>query len=383
MECTLYLTEKCNLRCNYCYQGNSKIDSFLTRKNLIKSLEYIVENNQIGDSIDIVFLGGEPLLNHRALYGAVNIIKTDCRWKKERVSFQITTNGILLNEQRTDFLHQNKFKISISIDGDRETHNLNRISMSNKDVYDIILNNMKNMIERNIDFSVRMTLTANNVHLLYHNVEYFIDLGVKEIHIGVNQLDNWSQEQLEKLDKQLDILDNYYLQNIVDKEDYLIDIYDYKIATFLLKKTPQYCSAGSNSHIIINSKGEIYPCGYVTNNEVWNIGSVDTFLERKKFIETVKRNIKEHSDCHECELAFTCSGAKCGFLNFVLTGKLNQNGKITCQLEKIFYKHNLNTINTLFQQRHKRVMKYYDLIKSQNLEFSNEIIGVIEKSQKA
>ena len=34
MECTLYLTDSCNLKCSYCYEGDSKNSIFLTEEKL-------------------------------------------------------------------------------------------------------------------------------------------------------------------------------------------------------------------------------------------------------------------------------------------------------------------------------------------------------------
>lgn len=38
MECTLYLTDDCNLQCSYCYEGNKKNKSYMTEATLEKHL---------------------------------------------------------------------------------------------------------------------------------------------------------------------------------------------------------------------------------------------------------------------------------------------------------------------------------------------------------
>lgn len=167
MECTLYLTDSCNLRCSYCYEADKKNKSFLNETVLRSALEFIINNNMPGDNIDLIFLGGEPLLNKKMLYKAIDIINKEYAAFQSLFHYQITTNGILLDKNTVDFLVENNFEISISIDGDQETHNLNRTSVDGRDYYQQIISNMKYLVENKIDFFVRMTLTANNVHLLY------------------------------------------------------------------------------------------------------------------------------------------------------------------------------------------------------------------------
>ena len=53
MECTLYLTDDCNLQCSYCYEGNKKNKSYMTEATLEKTLDFIVNNNPDNDYIDL------------------------------------------------------------------------------------------------------------------------------------------------------------------------------------------------------------------------------------------------------------------------------------------------------------------------------------------
>ncbi len=61
MECTLYLTDDCNLKCSYCYEGNKKNKSYMSEATLEKVLNFIAQNNRPNDPIDLLLLGGEPL----------------------------------------------------------------------------------------------------------------------------------------------------------------------------------------------------------------------------------------------------------------------------------------------------------------------------------
>lgn len=382
MECTLYLTDNCNLKCSYCYEGDKKNKTYMDEQTLIESLNFIVENNLPDDNIDLLFLGGEPLMNKPILFKAVNIIDEKYHEIKHLFKYQITTNGILLDSKTADFLYANKISISISIDGDKETHNLNRKSLNNKDVYDLIIKNMCYMLNNHIDFSVRMTVTSNNVHLLYKNVHYFYNMGIKKINIGTDYTGEWTDEEIELLDEQLALLDSFYLNKIAFDENAVLNLYDYKLSTFVYKRVPTYCSAGSTNHLIINSKGEFFPCGYVFNEDTWNLGSVKTEFKRKNFIETARCHVNKESSCKGCEIAFTCSGAKCGFLNYIKTGFLNLNHDTTCKLQTIIYRHNKKVIEEMYRMYCPKLMKLFKNAIEYQIPLGMPIIEIIEKIEQ-
>lgn len=285
MECTLYLTDDCNLQCSYCYEGDKKNKSYMTEATLEKTLDFIVSNNPANDYIDLLLLGGEPLLNKKIFFKTIDIINQKYSKIKQLFRFQTTTNGILLDDKTIDFIVENNIELSLSIDGDRETHNLNRKSKNGKDVYDIIFRNMQKLLQKKISFAVRMTLTPNNAHLLVHNVKYFFELGIQRINVGMDELGEWDDKSIHILDEQMTLLDKFYLENIANDEDAILNLYDYKISTFVFKRSPLYCSAGSKGHLVVNSKGEFYPCGYVANEKLWKQGSV---VDNTKLIEYSK-----------------------------------------------------------------------------------------------
>lgn len=367
MECTLYLTDYCNFECSYCYEGNLKKPSFLTSEMLYQALNFIVRNN-LDDYITLTFLGGEPLLNKERIYEAVKYIQK--RFPKEKFKYKITTNGVFLDENIIQFMKENKFTISLSLDGDKFTHNLNRREKNDKDVYEIIINNCKRLLSVEPNAIVRMTLTPNNIKYLCRNVNYLLELGIKRIYTGINELAFWRDDDIKVFDNQLSNLDEIYLEKIASTEDKVLNLYDFKLGTFLVERKAKYCSAGSRTHIIINSKGKIYPCSFVANNEIWNLGDVFSEIDQRKLYETTKTHVINTSKCRDCSIAFSCPGGKCGFLNFMQTGYLNVPGEQMCNLWKMISKHNIHILRQLYILKNPRLMNLCTYVDSNNIEYS-------------
>lgn len=147
---TFEVTEKCNLRCTYCINGNmygnneNNYTKDLTFEKAKSLIDFLVEQFQGGDSvhpeITFGFYGGEPLLQIKLIKRIVEYIKIKFR-PIARIGFTMTTNGILLKEH-IDFLAKNKFQLLISLDGDKQQSEY-RIPQEQNILYSRIYNSLK------------------------------------------------------------------------------------------------------------------------------------------------------------------------------------------------------------------------------------------------
>lgn len=147
----LQVTQNCNLRCGYCvYGGNYKnrthspktMDFELAKK----AIDFGMERSQESSNFVVSFYGGEPLL-------AFDLIKKCVAYAKENIQgkelhFNMTTNGTLFTTEIMDFLVENNFQLLISLDGDRESHDANRVFKSGKGSFDLIMQNVRNFKAR-------------------------------------------------------------------------------------------------------------------------------------------------------------------------------------------------------------------------------------------
>ena len=91
------------------------------------------------------------------------------------MSYIITTNATLLNDENIDFLIKNYAQISISIDGNEKAHNSNRIFHNRRGSFDIVIQNSKKILDRApFDICARMTVNRKNVEYLFDGVKFWI-----------------------------------------------------------------------------------------------------------------------------------------------------------------------------------------------------------------
>ncbi len=340
MECTFYLAEGCNLRCKYCYEGIQKRNVMMNNKTVEQALDFLVKNALHDEKIQLVLLGGEPLLNKPAFFHVIDTIHNRYEDIREKFSIEMTTNGILLDEMVIKAVKEEKINLSVSIDGCKESNGKNRSSIDGEDKFPFIMKNINRMLR----------------------------MGVQRVHISYNYYADWTEEELSILDKQMRSLDELYLNDIADTENLILNLYDFKYTTFFAKRPIMFCSAGSNAHFVVNCSGEVFPCNYVTNEEYWNIGNIRKGIDETIFRKHVKKHVKQKFLCKSCEIAFTCLATRCGFLNYRTTGLLNEPGEISCRLEHILYEHDLEVFQKLYNRKAARIIKYIDIGKEYGIE---------------
>lgn len=136
---------RCNLDCSYCYvyQGKDtswkeqpKRMSLATIDHLVKRLVEQAELQNIGFAI--VLHGGEPLLlGYNRLEYLLKSLRENL--SSEDFPISIQTNGALLNNKFLDLFSLYRANVSISLDGDKETNDLSRLTaQGNSSFYDVI-----------------------------------------------------------------------------------------------------------------------------------------------------------------------------------------------------------------------------------------------------
>ena len=127
MAYTIWLTEACNLRCKYCYEGIEKKHIHMTKETAQQTITYILNDisnmKKTEHELLINFHGGEPFLNFETMEYFVNQISESSLVTIPAV-FTVTTNGTIFNEEIIDFILHNKLEPTFSIDGTAKTHNL-------------------------------------------------------------------------------------------------------------------------------------------------------------------------------------------------------------------------------------------------------------------
>ena len=356
MNYIIHLTQRCNLRCKYCYEnkGNKEI-SF---DNIQKIIDNEIKEKR--ECVNITFYGGEPLLKKDLIYNTVDYIKS--KKCKTKFYFGITTNGTLLDEQFIKYMKNNNFiNIAYSFDGLAETQNINRITIDGKGTFDVVENNAKKLLESDKEVVAMVVVTKNNINNLKENVEYLMAIGFEKINLLFDYLQDWKAEDLEIIREQFSNVAEIYYNKILNEEDVDIFIFDEKIKTHIKEEynCNEECKLGIKS-INVGSDGNFYPCMQFVGDEKYVIGNCDKgidFEARKKLIE---QSCSEKDICKECLVKKRCKHT-CACRNYLTTKDINGLSPLNCEFERIIIEISDKLAEKLYKQNSKLfIQKYYN-----------------------
>ncbi len=201
---SVLLTSGCNLNCRYCYRKSGTTHS-LSWGDLRRSLDWA--HSTPGGELEVVFSGGEPLLEFDLLRRAVSHMQ-DNHLAGRPVVFRVLTNGILLDPERLEFLVRNSVFVNLSFDGVGEAQ-IER-GEGTWDQLDRLLDLMQDSHPHwfSTHCQVTMTLTPQNLPYLADSVTYLIGKQVASIGVSpaLSKVPGWNDDQLPLLERQLSLL---------------------------------------------------------------------------------------------------------------------------------------------------------------------------------
>lgn len=161
---TLQVTQKCNFRCKYCIYSEdtnkkqrSHSQESMSLETAKKAIDFLLYHSIDSNDINIGFYGGEPLLAFDLIKNVVAYAETV--FKGKNVSYNITTNGTLLDEEKINFLIEHEFNLMISLDGPKEINDLNRIYPDGSGTYDSIMQKIHLIQEKYPDFAEKLRIS--------------------------------------------------------------------------------------------------------------------------------------------------------------------------------------------------------------------------------
>ncbi len=353
----LHVAHDCNLRCKYCFASTGdfgttrKLMSFETGK---KAIDFLIKNSGERKNLELDFFGGEPLMNFDVVKKVVEYAREQEKIYNKNFRFTITTNGVLLDDDKIDFINKEMSNVVLSLDGRKQVNDEMRKTFNNLGSYDVIVPKFQKLVkERNYEnYYVRGTFTKNNLDFS-EDVKHFVDLGFDQVSLepAVTAADKdyaITKEDLDKIFHEYENLANEMIRRckkkakieqyreMADGDDRLFNFFHFMIdldqGPCVLKRL-RGCGCG-NEYIAVTPEGDIFPCHQFVGKSEWKMGSVldNSFdLNIKKIF--ANSNVYTKEDCQNCWAKFYCSGG-CNANNLVYAGDINKPYKLSCEMMK-------------------------------------------------
>lgn len=356
----LILTQACNLKCKYCFvvQKPRSMSYEVARE----AADFLARNaRKRKEAPGITYFGGEPLIKWEDIIVPLTLYIRSQYGDEYQLS--MTTNGVLLDEEKLEFMKKYKIGFMVSIDGSKKTQDLNRPCSNGKSSFDIIAPKIPMFLKYNPNMTFRATVDHDNAGEYLENHKFAAANGYTNMFSIVNVFSKWSNEEKAELEKQIKRTADYYLDLMYEGKKFSMNPFEgmfRKIdAIRKAKENNEFrtagqgmlaygrCGLGASKFASIGTDGKIYSCQEMSDNDDMGkpfvIGDIYNGTDNEKRMDIISKfdpksvRSTDDMDCRKCPFDMICDGS-CTINNYFANGDLNIMPSILCFYYQALFK---------------------------------------------
>lgn len=348
----LHLTDRCNLRCSYCYLPHVREDMSpeTGRAAIDATFRSAVANGF--KQVKLKYAGGEPLLRFSLLKGLHSYAQQLAEKNNLELEGVVLSNGTLLTAEIVEVLKLLGLRLMISLDGLGQYHDSHRPYVSGRGSF----------------FDVAEAVDLAIVHGLIPNISVTVSSRTAE---GLSSLMVWIME------RELPFSLNFYRENELSASHTDMQLDEQKIINGMIaafkvieKNLPKKgflggivdranlstghthtCGVGQN-YLVFDQNGQIAKCQMHIRKPITNLHVMDPLaIIRADQIGIQNISVEEKEGCKTCEWKYWCTGG-CPLATYRATGRYDVKSP-NCNIYKALYPEALRLEGL-------RLLKYQD-----------------------
>ena len=334
------LTDICVLSCKYCFaRGAHKGDNpKISNALLEKVISQAFDTNH--ETVSFEWTGGEALLMGVDFYKSVKSLQE--KYASKPFSNYVQTSGFLFDKELIDYLIDNGFVVSITIDGTKSVHDANRPAQNSKNSFDKVMETRAYIAKKQGYCGFISTVTKNNLGHEKEILDFFSGLGVNSFHSNPYV---FFDKNIVK-DKDIALSNRDYASFFISQFNAWYErgkvkpipmTIDYFMKGLSSKMSSRHtlCVFGSRcltNFIAITPNGDCYNCPKFTGHENMRLGNLNEMsigdlldIDRNdKMNELVHQRLEAINKCESsnCRFAYLCNGG-CPYYSYIASGGEN------------------------------------------------------------
>lgn len=349
----LFPTNECNLRCTYCYA--TKTPKKMTPQVLDQLKRFLTESEDLrlgtNRNIAIQFFGGEPTMEWEILENFVmEFSDLVMRRYGKGVRWGMTSNGTLLNEERLKFMQLYGFKLLLSLDGRKETHNVHRKKRDGSGSFEDIPLDL--IIKYYPECEIRPTITTQTVGNWLDDLLWFHSKGLYNVATEVAYEDNWDEDSLIQARQLFLGLAELYVRMKKEGKKFWMKFIDDVRNSLPFQEQKGFVCGVARGSLGIDSEGLLYSCQRFAamGDRTINLGNVFSGFDEHKLREAQslrREGMFPHDpqfECETCVARFSCRGG-CNAMNFQVCGDRKAIPRNHCIFHQMWAEIALKTLS--------------------------------------
>lgn len=367
----LLLSHSCNQKCIYClngrktYQKNRRI--MMSEKVAFKAVETVFESISRNGRLEVVFFGGEPLLNWRLAKKIINYCETMLKPKnpEKKIQYHLTTNLTIFPDDLMETARKYKMTFLVNVDGPPDIHDITRPFRNGKGSFKTTARNIRRLINAGFEVALRATVTKYNHHRMLEIAETHKELGGAGCaFVPLNAIDSdedaLSYELCPSPSEFAKGLKKVYRSGIWPSER-LFPFNEYMGRLRPGHRNSWGCGAPWGNTPVINAEGKIFSCIYLVGIPKFETGDIFAGdFPRKEVVDKMLEivNVDNNAKCSKCGFRYLCGGG-CPVGRFTIAGNPNVPPEIKRYTEKIACVTSKTVLSELLWDMGKQKWKGY------------------------
>ncbi|MDX9993049.1 MAG: SPASM domain-containing protein [Anaerolineales bacterium] len=320
----LHLTDRCNLRCSYCYLAHLREDmSIETGKAAIDATLRSAEKYGY-KSIKLKYSGGEALLRPQQLLELHAYAGIAAERKAIALDGVVLTNGTLLTPSLAAQIKTSGLRMMISLDGLDSFHNFHRHYASGQNSFHDVLRGIQIVMQAGIKPDISITVSAQSAGGLAELLDLILDM---DLSFSINF---YRENDFSVIQPTLTMDDNKIIAgmkaafDVIEKKlprrSLLASLLDRANLSVAHVKT---CSVGAN-YLVFDPQGQVAQCQMQMRHAVGNFQAEDALaLVRRQDAGIRNLPVSEKQGCADCQWRYWCAGG-CPLMAHRATGRYDQ-----------------------------------------------------------
>jgi len=319
----IHTSNDCNLRCRYCYAHPPGCPPGpMPLAVMTKAIKEML-GLQAGGSVSVEFHGGEPLACLTTIHEAVHLGEDEAGEVSCAITWQLQSNGTLLDDRVIRFVKDHEVRLRVSLDGPQHLNDVHRVFPDGRGSFSKVFENMVRLRDGGVEFELLTVLTTTNVDYVEEILRFFTDNGFYRVRFIPMWVQGSASEGLRVPPAHLAERYMGLVRRVVEhnlEQATPVDYLNLKFITetlvswnrsFMCLRSP--CGAGTDM-VDFSVEGNVYPCEEMNELPGLSIGNImktplRQMVDASELVKTIRRRrVDSIQACRDCTWKRFCGG---------------------------------------------------------------------------
>ncbi len=332
----LHLTDRCNLRCAYCYLPHKSEDMLLETGKLAIEATFRAARENSYQQVKFKYAGGEPLLRFPFIFKLHCYAQQLAEEYALKLDGVILSNGTLLTEEIIVSMQKLDLRLMISLDGMGDWHDAQRPYAGGRGTFVDVSESVELALSYGLIPDISVTVSGRNAEGLPEIIAWILE------HDLPFSLNFYRQNDFSLFHTDLKLEEEKIIHGMLSAFEVIEhNLPNRSLLASLVDRANlslphlRTCSVGE-SYLVFNQHGQIAKCQMRMAQPIADIHTEDllqVIREDKSGIQNISVDAKE--GCRDCEWKYWCTGG-CPLETYRATGRYDVKSP-NCNIYKAIF----------------------------------------------